>query len=80
MHACLRMARTDAVNFITDDRMHLFGIANHGKCTAMELGDSGRPSVSAPKSISEVIRLRFAGRREFSSCPPSLRGSFTQDI
>ena len=45
---------TDAVDLITDDGMHLFGIANHGKCDRHGAGDEAVFG-HAPESFSEVV-------------------------
>src|SRR5260370_19620252 len=47
---------TDAINFVTDDGMHLSGIADYGKCDHHGVGDEAILG-HAPESFSQVVGL-----------------------
>ena len=68
----------DAVNFITNDRVHLSGIANYRKCDRHGVGDEaviGRP----PESFREVVGLRCRRAQGIQRRPSFLHGAREPD-
>ncbi len=75
MHTCVADGFvTDAVNLITDDGMHLPGVANHRKCDRHGAGDEAVFS-RAPETVGQVVGLRRPRAQGIQRRPSFLCGS-----